>query len=159
MDQLESRVRAWCRTVHRGGADREARVDELVDHVLCEVEALVETGHGEDEALRIATERVGDADALVREHAKIQGGLARLGGTLLAACTGRTEDLRDRLTPAQASRWIIGVSLAVAAAMIGHALLSPGSGRVVTYALVAVWWVPFSTLTAVADGGPERRCE
>ncbi|MFT7077119.1 MAG: hypothetical protein ACJA0P_003139 [Planctomycetota bacterium] len=158
MFHLNEQVIAWCQSVHRNGSDRDARVDELADHVFCEIAQLTATGMSDEEAFLVATARMGKADDLAIEHNKNQGSLSKFGVVLLAMSCGSTERLRELVTRKQASALLLGVSLLVAAIMLGSALITKRSDQTFIWVLIAIWWIPFSTLSPIADGTVRSGC-
>ncbi len=160
MFRLEERVTAWCLAIHPRGLDRQARVDELADHLYCEVERWKSEGYSEEEAFRAATHQLGDADELTREHAGNTGGLLRALRVLLALGACSPTALSGLLTPKQASALLLGVSMAFAAAMLTSSALLGDSRHAPTlvFGLIALWWVPFSVLSHVASGAHRRSC-
>lgn len=71
MFNLEQEINNWCASVHEFGLDKAERIEELKDHLLCEVERLMK---GEDlteeQAFYIAIEYTGNADDLKNEYSK-----------------------------------------------------------------------------------------
>lgn len=153
MFQLNERVAAWCQSVHPRGSDRDARIDELADHLFCEIARLTESGMSEEEAFLAATEQMGKADDLASEHEKNRGSLSKFGVVLLAMSCGNTAWLlRESVTRKQATALLLGVSLLTAAIMIGSALITKRSDQTVIWVLIAIWFVPFSALSPISDG-------
>ncbi len=70
MFQLESEVRRWCRRAIPAYWIRPAYLTEMEDHLLCVVEQLTRDGSTNEEAFRIATERLGEAKLLKDEFRK-----------------------------------------------------------------------------------------
>jgi|GEM_PF-3577669 len=152
MFDLEREVQAWCARIHRGGRDRGERMAELADHLYCQIDRLLAEGHDEEEAFRIATSRMGEPADLAREHAKNLTGWPKARAILFALCTCRARALDDLLTDKARARWIIGVSLFFAGAMLVSSWLMRGMemGQTGTYVLLAIWWVPYSVLLAAS---------
>ena len=161
MFNLNDEVLAWCQSVFPSGLERQARIDELADHLHCEVDRLMGEGHSEEEAFRLATELLGQENELSVENAKNLTGLNKQASVLYALCTMNVKALRLLLTPAQASAWIIGVSLFFAGLMLLTSLLQSGGdqSQTWTYIWIAVWWVPYSVLCVVASKKKgDRQC-
>src|SRR5690606_19923641 len=67
---LEEAVQAWSRSVHRPGCSRQDHLEELQDHLYCEIEQLQEQGMNAENAFLKATEQLGKAGDLSAEYAK-----------------------------------------------------------------------------------------
>lgn len=71
MFNLEQEIQNYCQTVHENGLDQEERIDELKDHLYCEIERLVKSeGLTEQQAFYKTIEFVGNADDLKNEYSK-----------------------------------------------------------------------------------------
>ena len=71
---------------------------------------------------------------------------------------GSTERLRELVTRKQASALLLGVSLLVAAIMLGSALITKRSDQTFIWVLIAIWWLPFSALSPIANGTVRSGC-
>ena len=160
MFNLNDEVLAYCQAVYPSGLDRQARIDELADHLYCEIDRWIGEGLSEQEAFLRATDRLGAADDLAQEHLRAQTGLQKHAGVLFALCTFNVKALRRSLTAAEASAWIIGVSLFFAGLMIATALFTTGSesSQIGTYLWIAIWWVPYSLLCSVSGEKGKATC-
>ena len=115
---LDREVQAWCRAVHAYGWNRQARREELADHLYCEIERLQATGLAEDAAFHTATEQMGTVAALRAEHTK--------NATLLSLFYTQAEQFAyatlqpggKPMTPKRAALYNILVSLFFAAAIL-----------------------------------------
>lgn len=67
MFHLESEIHAWCQSFR---SRNHANVEELKDHLYCEIDQLTEQGLTEKQAFVIATERMGNPAELRKEYAK-----------------------------------------------------------------------------------------
>ncbi|MDF1837105.1 MAG: permease prefix domain 1-containing protein [Planctomycetota bacterium] len=161
MFNLNDEVLAWCQSAVPACVERHERVAELVDHVLCQVEAHMGDGSSEEEAFHAAIQRMGDSKHLAEESQKEQTWNQRQKGILLALCTGNVGALRRTLRPKEGAAWIIGVSLVFAAAMIltDSWADSRGMGHAVTMTWIAVWFVPYSLLSMATVGVKGTMCE
>ncbi|MCA9000714.1 MAG: hypothetical protein KDB61_02240 [Planctomycetes bacterium] len=148
MFDLESEVLTWCRAVHNTGPDREARAEELADHLFCEIEHGVQQGLDEEAAFVAALRQLGAADRLQSEHGKNRGGLEWGTAVVLALVTCNQARLRRELNPKQASAAVILVSLLFAGLMLGVAPWIRGWKHkdLVNPALIALWIVPYTLL-------------
>ncbi|MEZ4726918.1 MAG: permease prefix domain 1-containing protein [Caldilineaceae bacterium] len=151
--ELDKEVQIWCRAVHRFGWNRQARIAELADHLYCEIEQLQAAGLSAEVAFRTATEQLGDVAQLQSEHIK--------NATLLSLLYTQAEQFAfatlksgDRpMTPKRAALYNILVSLFFAAAIILASYLIADTqyehhAQTVTYLLIALWFVPFTWLSA-----------
>jgi hypothetical protein len=85
MFDLDKDVHAWCSSIYSGGWRRASRIDELKDHLYCEVERLSEKGLSDEQAFRVATERAGNVEDLRTEAAKNRTWLSSFSELLLAS--------------------------------------------------------------------------
>lgn len=154
MHDLNEAIDAWCRRVHPKGRRAEERVAELADHLHCEIEALLAGGFGPAEAFQLATERLGAPTELEAEAAKNRP----LHRRLLGAVCALDDRIAERLTPRQASIGVLVVSLAAAGVMLALPLLfgERFAGTETMNAVLAIWFVPYSLLSAAAS--PKGRC-
>lgn len=75
---LHSAIAQWCqRIVAKSGAD-QATLDELQDHLYCEVERQLTNGLPIEEAFALATQQLGDPALLNAEFAKNRSLLSKL---------------------------------------------------------------------------------
>jgi len=159
MFELEKAINAWCNSVYPTGLQRQARIDELCDHLHCEVDRLVATGLSDEQAFDMATQGLGPQHELKRENTKDRSMPHYVLGVvgLLLSCNAK--GLKETLSPKSADRWIIGVSLFFAGSMILASWMMGGSEQesTGTMLLMAVWWVPYSMLTAVSGSRECRR--
>ncbi|MEZ4863465.1 MAG: permease prefix domain 1-containing protein [Caldilineaceae bacterium] len=160
---LDAAVQAWCRSVHTYGWNRQARREELADHLYCEVERLQSEGLTEQAAFRMATERLGDIGLLQAEHTK--------NATILSIFYTHVEQFafatlksgKNSMTPQRAATYNILVSLFFAAAILLASYLIADTqyerhAQTVTHLLIAIWFVPFLWLSA-AGNDKSRRCD
>jgi hypothetical protein len=138
MFDLDREVRAWSAQVHAERCQRSMGVDELVDHLHCEIDRVRATGMSDEDAFRAAVMRLGSISDLSAEHAKNRSAL----GT---ACEFAQAIER---TPAKAEhRWllisnaILWAALMIAASMVLAKAASPEiSGSTLALMMVPLWW-------------------
>lgn len=70
MFQLEREIDAWCQSIYESGCRRKAGIEELKDHLYCEIERLMSEGLSEKQAFVQATERMGRTEELFDEYFK-----------------------------------------------------------------------------------------
>lgn len=71
MFNLEQEIQNYCQSVHENGLDQEERIEELKDHLYCEIERLVKNEDlSEQQAFYKAIEYTGNADDLKNEYSK-----------------------------------------------------------------------------------------
>ena len=73
MFQLESAIRDWCDAIRDSGCEDEASIEELRDHLCCEIEQLQERGLSEEKAFRSAVAKLGPVEDLAAELHKLMG--------------------------------------------------------------------------------------
>ena len=69
-ERLAEWLAEWLAVALPDGCRRGEQMDELEDHLRCEIDALRRGGLDEDAAFRAATERLGSASALATEYAR-----------------------------------------------------------------------------------------
>lgn len=67
MFHLDSEIHAWCKSFR---SRNNATVEELKDHLYCEIDQLIEDGLSEKQAFVIATQRMGNPAELRKEYTK-----------------------------------------------------------------------------------------
>ena len=149
MFDLDREVHAWCRSIHTTWFNRDARVEELKDHLYCEIERLRAEGLSDEQAFLYATERLGSVDELLTEHAKNRHWLV---------------GWRDSMSLKKAASLIIAISLLFAAAIILSSYLLNDTqyeqhSQTVVYLLIALWWIPYSILIAGLGGQSSIKAE
>ena len=156
MFDLTQAAQEWAERVHGPGPRSQARIDELVDHLLCTTDELVQAGLDPAGAFQQATERLGSPDDLAREHRREQWGLSCMFRGLMVLCCGDEDAKRALLGRKQASAALIGVSLLAAAVMLMQAaFFYQQDNSTVTYVIIAIWFVPYSALSQLA--APDKR--
>lgn len=162
MIDLEHEITRWCRSIHTSWWKRNERVEELKDHLYCEIERLQEDGFSMEESFFMATERLGDADELMNEHSKNRNIMSllfcQIENNMINNPYIRSVFMNSKLSAVL----IIVVSLIFAAAIVLSSYLLKGSdyaqySQTVTFLLIAVWFIPFSLLTAA--GTKHKECE
>lgn len=132
MFQLEPQIRAWRQSLQaRGLRDRE-RIDELEDHLYCEIERLLDQGLSEEGAFRAAIQQVGEAEALSTEYQKIE---LQKG---------------HKMNPGKSAVIIIAHALLHAAAILlaNYLLRDTPHDQTVTYLITSLWFASYMLLLA-----------
>ena len=155
MFHLDEAVLAWCRDVHAHGPDRQARVDELADHVYCEVQAWIDQGFTQQDAFTRATGQLGDAKVLCRQHFQGSSLRSKSRVVLWALLTCNAKTLGRVLTDKSRAWMIIAVSLFFAVLMTAVDKIF-NTSETVTNVFLAIWWIPFTVLTIAMPIGGRR---
>lgn len=147
---LDEEIQAWCEAVHPRDRERQARIDELADHLHCEVERLMGEGLSKADAFMAATNQVGDSDELSQEHSKNRGRWGRWSYVLGCLCRLNSKALGSELSEKERASLIIVVSLFFAGAMVTTSFFLRDSehSQTATYMWIAIWWVPYSVLSS-----------
>ncbi len=74
MFQLSQAIEQWCNSLNFKGEDREPLIEELKDHLYREIKKQRVLGLSEEEAFKVATEKLGDPNLLEAEFQKVQNG-------------------------------------------------------------------------------------
>jgi len=111
-----------------------AGMDELLDHIHCEVEEARRGGLDDAAAFAAATARLGDSAALAREYRKNYGRFARIFQKLMRLDHRPEYRLGYRLFIANSLAWATAIILA---ALLASAIdLSQFTGLVITLLLI-----------------------
>lgn len=161
MFDLDFEVQAWCQSVCSGWWHRDAKIVELADHLYCEIEHLQADGLSEEEAFQRATEKMGNIETLIVEHAKNRNLVSDFSDNQIR----NFENWRDSMGPKKASTLIIVVSIVFAAAIIFSSYMLRDTpyeqySQTVMFLLIALWFVPYTLLSVTATGGKGSiKCE
>ncbi len=156
MFELAKAAQEWAERVHGPGPRSQERIDELVDHLLCTADEMVQAGLDPREAFQRATERLGSPAELAREHRLEQGWISRLLSGVKVLTCGDEAAKRALLSPKQATAAIIGVSLLAAAAMLLQAIFFDQlNNSTSSFFIIAIWFVPYAALSQLA--APDKR--
>ena len=152
MFDLEKAVDEWCRSVHPISFKRKALIRELKDHLYCEIERLQAHGATDKQAFVLATQKMGKLSDLAEEYAKNRNLISRVFSDLFDSVLNNEE----LMTPKRAATLNILVSIVFALAMLASSyfLRDTTLSETVLFILIALWWIPFSMLTA-RGAGPE----
>lgn len=141
---LEHEIQAWCKTIHADWFTRDAKVEELKDHLCCEIERLMNEGLSDLEAFQTATQKLGTIHELRKEHSKNLNLFSIL-----------TSDWSHYMNPQQATKWNTVLSLCVAVMIVLSTLileLSPYAfwSQPVMYTLILLYIIPYTKLSHAA---------
>ena len=144
MHKLEKRVEEWCRQIIRF---QHRNLEELKDHLLCQIEQLMKGGLDEEEAFAEATARMGDAEQIRLENAKNFGLRARLMDTAYA--------WRSELSDNQLKKYLLRIALGTAALMmLSSAAFLPFDAEPGMWTInipLLLWMIPSYFLTEEVD--------
>lgn len=135
----------WRRTARGCGDIQRAHMDELEDHLRCEIDALVSQGVSSRQAFDMATGTMGDPRTLAAELEAIQNPAVR---AVRAAIRGIYRMEKNSMKAARSSTLMIGSSLVWAAIMIACSLVLRGSEQAsnVQFILLSGWFATFFLL-------------
>lgn len=157
MFDLDKEVDAWCRSVHPVSFKRKDRIEELKDHVYSAIERYQEDGMSEEEAFGYVISRMGESDDLAKEHTKNSPSLIQAAYRLNEFESKQIDKLNFLMNPKKLAGLIIVISLAFAAAiLLADYFVPPEHNQTVMYLLIALWFVPYSWLTAAAVRKEEK---
>jgi hypothetical protein len=120
--ELDREVTAWSEAVHADRCRGSASVDELRDHLYCEIDRARAEGLSDEQAFAAAVAKLGPATTLASEHAKNRS----LLGTLCAAAAR----LERGESSAQARSLLMAHAIVWASVMIATALMMKKSAGV-----------------------------
>ena len=93
-------IHEWCEAVLAQSGNSTASIDELADHLYCEIERLMAEGLSATDAFTVATEQMGDSNLLRTEFAKNRNIFTKLVCAIQAFETNNfTEDITPAIGP------------------------------------------------------------
>ena len=142
---LEAALTQWRRAARGCGAIQRTHLEELEDHLRCEIDVLIGQGMGEEQAFAMASETMGDPRALAAEMEAIQPPVTR---AMRTALRGIYRMEKNSMKAARSSTLMIGSSLVWAAMMIACSLVLRGSEHAsdVHFTLLSGWFATFFLL-------------
>ena len=154
MFDLDKAINTWSASVHPYGFNKKARIDELNDHLYCEIERLQKQGLSVEQAFLAATEQVGRVVDLAAEHSKNRNSFFRLFDDVPGFIFNDQQHGDNDMDKKRAAVLNIAVSIffAIAILLSSYMLGDSPASETVMFILIAVWWVPFSYLTARGAG-------
>jgi hypothetical protein len=138
MFDLDREVAAWSAAVYAERCQPAAGVEELSDHLYCEIDRARGEGLSEEEAFNAAIARLGSAPELKAEHAKNRSALG-------AACQVVAKADRLGASP-EYRRLLLAHALVWAAVMIASALVLKKTAAPETFGWLLIgvffplWW-------------------
>lgn len=136
MFDLKNAVEAWSQTVRAGRCEGSESVDELTDHLYCEIDRARGEGMSDEQAFAAAVTRIGAPKALVAEQAKNR--------TLLQ--TACALEARDTSLPKNGRSLLLAHAILWASLILASSILLSKSSASLTFAfflsgiLVPAWW-------------------
>jgi hypothetical protein len=151
---LDREVANWTAAVYAARCRPEAGVDELTDHLYCEIDRAREEGLSEEDAFRAAVDRLGSVPELVAENAKNRSALGAVCEVVAKAERSLAPEHR-RVLNVHAFIW--AVAMIVTSALVKRAVPNVTAWLLVT-TLVPLWWasdqlVRHALRRRVASGG------
>lgn len=148
MFDLDREVNAWCESVHAGRCRAGPSIEELADHLHCEIERLQGKGYSAERAFEQATARLGDTGALDREFDKNRSWLSRAYHALGLAPERMTREER-RMRMVNSFIW---AALILASALIFKGITADTSasyGYLLTAVFIPLWFAADQLLLRV----------
>ncbi|MEM7017534.1 MAG: permease prefix domain 1-containing protein [Pseudomonadota bacterium] len=150
--QRDQAVDTWCQDLIGHQCQSAPNIDELKDHLHCEIDRLVSTGLSEQRAFLTATRELGEPDALVQEYTK-----NRRWRTIIcakpAALNHTTDNRHQPVSQKKEAILMIVHSLIWATMMIGSSLILVGTEQAATMMqlIFAGWFVSFMLTQNMQD--------
>ncbi|MBL8113850.1 MAG: hypothetical protein JNK60_13295 [Acidobacteria bacterium] len=136
MFDLKRAVETWSHTVRAGRCEGTESVDELTDHLYCEIDRARAEGLSDEQAFAAAVARIGAPKALVAEQAKNR----TLRQTVCAL------EARDANLPGSGRSLLVAHAILWAAVILAASILLSKSSASTAFAflltgvLVPAWW-------------------
>ncbi|MEM7282067.1 MAG: hypothetical protein AAF438_10620 [Pseudomonadota bacterium] len=154
MSPLTRKIEGWCDELRQQPGVSDDWVDEIKDHLYCDVLDQIEKGQDGEAAFVAATQRLGDQATLSQEFYKNRSILYRL--------VHKTQSLRAKgvnmTRKGKKGATIIAHALMFAAAMLVSAKLLQGTehGDTILYVFLGLW---VGTSMLMGDYREQMRCE
>jgi len=114
---LNAAVQQWCELVLSSDSIKNKNIDELKDHLYCQIESFLEQGQSPQHAFKQAISKMGEVDILADEYSKNRTFLNKL-------CAFEYGTVGDKANqPTNVNSLIIQQSILWAAAMLATSLL------------------------------------
>ncbi len=141
MFNLNQSVDNWCKTIGKNRCRQKGNIDELKDHLYCEIEALVSDEINEEQAFYLAIEQVGDIEALRGEYQKNRTVFEKLNSNQQAEMFDEIIAGSEKMTTKFLKKLVIGNAVLWATAMLATAIVLRGSeeGQTVLILLIGLW--------------------
>lgn len=141
MFDLEQSVEQWCATISRNRCGQQANVDELKDHLWCEIESHIAKGESEQQAFYLAIAVVGNIEDLSAEYAKNKSLLEKLNSNGQAELFQQVLAGNETMTKKLLTRMVIGNAILWAAAILATSIVlkDTDQGFSVMLILIGLW--------------------
>lgn len=116
MFNLNQAIQQWCELVLSNDSIKSKNIDELIDHLHCEVEQFIKNGKSEEQAFKAAIEKMGEIDMLAGEYEKNRSFLQKL-------CAFEYGTVGQNTNQNKTKSNILSQSILWASAMIASALI------------------------------------
>ena len=116
MFNLNQAIQQWCELELSNDSIKSKNIDELIDHLYCEVEQFIKNGKSEEQAFKAAIEKMGEIDMLAGEYEKNRSFLQKL-------CAFEYGTVGQNTNPNKTKSSILSQSILWASAMIASALI------------------------------------
>jgi len=114
---LNAAVQQWCELVLSSDSIKNTNIDELKDHLHCQIESFLEQGQNPQQAFKLAINKMGEIDMLADEYSKNRTFLNKLCAFEYGTVGNKANQ------PANVKSLIIQQSILWAAAMLATSLL------------------------------------
>jgi hypothetical protein len=158
MFDLNRAVKQWCEIVLSADSIHSRNIDELIDHLHCEVESIIKGSEtegdkplSEQEAFARAIKKVGEANVIADEYGKNRSFLQKL----CALEYGRIGDhVNDEPLRKQLSLMKVSNAILWAAALLASAIILKGSPELSKKLFIVL--IPLSTMSIIFNASNVR---
>ena len=139
---LDNAVQQWCELVLSNDSIKSKNIDELRDHLYCEIESFLKGGLDEKSAFKSAIEKMGEVDMLSGEYEKNRTFLQKL-------CAFEYGTVGEHAGKQKThSKMVLQQSILWAAAMIATALVVSDSKEAMTVVFIVL--LPLSMVNIIS---------
>jgi len=160
MFDLDKEVKLWIQSFK--GRSPEKSIDEIIDHLYCEIENLQNEGFSEQEAFEKAIQQFGSPSLFLTEQAKNRSLSSKF---FRATGLSKLYQFEKKFTsPSKTSKFagiqIILVSILFAIAMViaPKIITDKNIATTIVYLLIALWWI-FFVLLVTKNNRYSLKCE
>jgi hypothetical protein len=158
MFDLNKAIRQWCEIALSADSIKSRNIDELIDHLHCEVESIINESKGkgvdsmsEQEAFGLAIQKVGEANVIADEYGKNRTFLQKLCALEYGRIGDQPSDesLRKQLAQMKTSNAILW-----AAAILSSAIILKDSPQL--YQMLFIVLLPLATMSVILTASNAR---
>jgi hypothetical protein len=149
---LDKAVQQWCELVLSNDCIKSQNIDELKDHLFCQVEHFQQSGKDEKQSFKLAIEKMGEIDMLSGEYEKNRNFLQKL-------CAFEYGSVADHANETMSIKTaIVQQSILWAAAIIGTSLIIDDKQQAMTVVFIVLIPLSVANIISLKSGSFAKEC-